>query len=227
MKQEERDKPDLEEYDSQHVIDEEGSVDQAIKKRILNSRQAINENENMLFTERVISPEINLTEAQAVMAWGHSVRRYIRDVEVLLKDDEIPESSRYYEEVKLGEVTLVPPDTEEYEFSLFANEKWDNKTLKKQMGLPPGCEVPEPFTKTFTGLGELLESDDVVTHSWELYIDKTGAPEKWETVTLESGQVIPKEVYEKAVRFTDGFLQNAGIGVKTGTPEEDDESEAW
>lgn len=214
-------------YDSHRVIDEEGSVDAKVKERILNSREAINENENILFTQRAIMPDINISRPQAIVAWGHSVRRYVRDVEILLSDDEIPESERYYEEIELGEVTLTPPDKSGYQFSLFSNPDLDNKQLKKRMALPHDCDVPEPVTRTFNGLRSIIESEDVISHEWQFFVDKTGPQSGWEIMTLEAQQPIPKDIYELAVRHTDQFLQKAGIGIETGTPEVYDESEPW
>lgn len=222
-----RDEDGLRDYDSKRVIDDEGDVDAQVKARILNSREAINENENVLFTHRTVRPDIEITHAQATVAWGHSVKRYIRDVEILLTNDDIPEAKKYYLGVDLGDVTLVPPETEGYDFSKFANDDLDDMRLKKEMGLPPNCEVPEPYTETFTGLKSLLEAGEVVRQEWTVFVDKTGPRASWEPVTIDAMQPIPKHIYERAVRHTDQFLQEAGIGVHTGMPEEDDEAEAW
>jgi len=221
------DEDGLRDYDSKRVIDEEGDVDSAVKSRILNSRSAINENENVLFTHRTVRPDIEISRAQATVAWGHSVKRYIRDVEILLTNDDIPEAREYYLNVNLGEVTLAPPETAGYDFSKFANPDRDDMHIKKEMGLPPDCEVPKPYTETLIGLKSLLESGEVVQNEWTVFVDKSGPRASWDQVTVEAMKPIPKHIYERAVRHTDQFLQNAGIGVHTGMPEEDDEAEAW
>lgn len=208
--------------DSQQVIDEEGSVDSQIKQRILNSRETVNQNENVLFTERLISPEVDLSKDQAIIAWGHSVKRYIRDVEILLRNERLEESRYYYKEVDLGQVTLYPPNKGGYEFTRFYTSDTDNTLLKKDMGLPKDMQVPEPYTHTFTGLEDIIESEEYVYTQWTVYTNKQGPPTEWDEMPLDAAQPVPKEVYEKAVRETDQFLQSAGIGIDIGNEQVDD-----
>lgn len=209
------------------VLDEEGNVDSLVKQRILDSREAVNTNENILFTERVISPDVQVSRARATIAWGHSVRRYIRDAEVLLRNDRIPENEEYYNDVELGTMQLIPPDKDGYQFSLFASEKLDDKRLKKRLGLPFNCDPPKPKTFDFTGLLSILQAGDVVSHNWEVYTQKEGARGNWKVKRLEATQPIRKDIYDRAVRATDQFLQGAGIGIRTGMPEVDAEAEPW
>jgi len=200
--------------DPQEVVDQEGTVDAAVKKRILESRNAVNHNDNILFTERVASEQIQISEAQAVVAWGHSVKRYVRDVEILLRQDGIEHAPRYYEEIELGDVELRPPE-DRYPFSAVYEGHMDSWRFKQQYGLPKGCDLPEPVTERFHGLRSIIESPEMLQHRWWIQTEGADIPGQAPKEPFDVSQPVPKYIYERALRETDQFLQEAGIGVET------------
>lgn len=191
------------------VQDEEGTVDRKIKNRILDARARVDEREDILFTQPIVDPELNLNRVDATRAWGNTVRQFIRSIEPLLRSDDIKNSEYYYAEVILGRETLVPPDSDKYQFSKFANEEISDKHLKRDMGLPPSFEPPEPVTVEFTGLGDILRQE-MLHHKWTVDVADKGRPAIKE---LSVETPVPKFVYENAVRAADQFLQQAGVGM--------------
>jgi len=204
--------PDV--MDPQEVVDEEGSVDAAVKQRILESRNAVNHNDNILFTEPVADAEVNIPKAKAVIAWGHSVRRYVRDVEILLRNPGIEHAKEYYEQIELGQVRLDPPQ-DPYPFRAVYDGEMDTWRFKQQYNLPKSADIPTPVTQEFVGLRSIIEAPETIGHTWWVQTEKAEIPGQAPKEQFEARQPIPKHIYERAVRETDQFLQRAGIGVET------------
>jgi len=196
-----------------HIDDEEEYVDKRIKERILKSREQVDETEQALFDEELLMPDVQIPDPQKVVAWGNTVRRFLRNIETVMMQEEIDDAHRYHEEIELGTVQIVPPDTNGYEFSLIAQEGIDDKVLKRRFNLPSGAKLPKPKTIAFTGLKSVLEHDPILTASWAVTIDDSGPPPMHDTITVNKQQPVPKSVYEDAIRASDRFLQQAGIGL--------------
>ncbi len=177
----------------------------------------------MLFVQAAANPGVHLSHVEKVEAWGTSVRQYIRAIEPLLKSDEMPQSRHYYREAPLLKTEIAPPDTNGYEWSMFARDGVDARTLAREMGLPPSFDPPEPKQVELRGLFDIIDKTNLET-AWQFTIPgKSGSMVNGETMVLEETLPIPKSVYEEAVSLADEFLQQAGVGLEIGTPQVDDQ----
>jgi len=166
-------------------------------------------------------PQTNITTSQANYYWGVSVRQYLRSVKRLWNDSALESGGHaavdnvrhYWEQVPLGQTVLVPPDSDQYEFSLVEySDEYDSQQLKRQIGLPAKADLPEPYKKTFRGLSSILDTNRV-SHVWLVKTSTRGPPPEHETVRVEAVEPVPKHILENAVEATDNFLQSAGIGL--------------
>jgi len=196
-----------------HIDDEEEYVDKRVKKRILESREQVDKTEQALFDEEILMPDVQIPDAQKVIAWGNTVRRFLRNIETVLLQEEIDQAEHYHKELELGSIRIVPPDKNGFEFSLVGEEGITDKQLKRQLNLPSGADIPYPKPVQFTGLVSVLESDPILSASWVVTLDDSGPPPTHEQITLQKQQPMPKSVYEDAIRASDRFLQQAGIGL--------------
>ena len=205
-----------------HVEDEEGVVDRKTKEHILNLRTQVDEDERTLYVERASDPQYNLTVAEANQYWGISVRQYLRGIKRLWGTDPnvdgVRNVSKFWQEKKIGEETLVPPDKDGYQFSLVVNGEIEEQELKQRLGLPKKCELPEPYTVTFHGLNSIL-SQNRIENTWVVKTDMTGPPPEHESVVLHRVHPLPKHLLENAVEAADNFLQQAGLGFEIGVPD--------
>lgn len=195
------------------VNDEDGSVDRRIKKRIQNTRERIDKAEEALYVRAQTDPDVSISPERQTAAWGTIVKQYIRSIEPLLQSEDIEQSTKYYEEIDLGTMRLVPPDTAGYRFSLAANPDISDAALKRELGLPQSADVPRPIEQQFRGLKTILNGDAVIQHTWSVTVSANGPPATHERVFPSVQRMMPKTVYERAVRQADQFLQQAGFGL--------------
>jgi len=211
------DNGDMTEGPPQEVIDEEGSVDKALKKRIIKARERVDETELALYRDAAIEPDINLGRVEKIHIYATTVKQFLRRIEPLLRVKDVPNNTEYYKEVEIGEVDLVPPDTDGYQFSLIGHSDRSDKELRRMLGLPRGVDLPEKRTVTFQGLQRIIEEDPILQYRWEVCVQKSGARRNWDYIYPAVQRPVPKNIYEDAVRRADMFLQNAGIGLDTDT----------
>lgn len=210
---------------AQEVLDEEGDVDKALKKRILQSHDRVDETEIALYRDAAVNPEVNLSEAEKAYIYGTTVKQFLRRIEPILRTENVPNNEYYYagesadgdETLDLGAVTLVPPDTAGYQFSAVADTTADEGELRRRIGLPRGAEVPQPETVEFAGLQDVIEREAILTHTWEVCVSNQGAPPNHECEYPAVRQPVPKHIYTEAMRAADMFLQDVGIGLETDT----------
>ena len=212
---------------NKRVLDEEGNVDEKIKTIVLQSRERIDRLEEGVFIEAATDPQIQIPYPQQVSMWGMAVKQYIRNIEPLLKSPEIAQSQRYYEEIDLGTIEFIPPDTEYRDYSLVAHDGYSDIELKQILNLPRAADLPEVRTESIQGLSSIIELPAQMTQRWRVLISDPGSPRDRKYDPLEVTKPIPKHTYEKAVREANEFLHNAGVGMDVGMPEVDDESEPW
>lgn len=198
----------------ERVVDEDGKANDKIKNDILEIRQLVDVRDDDLFTAPLIDPELEINRQQATLAWGDTVRRFIRKIRVLLTKDELDESEKYFEEVHLGTETLVPPDTQEYQFSLFVTSDLEDEQIKHKLNLPRSMDPPEPEPFEFNGLKSILEYR-TLTHSWTVCVNDDGPPPEHEYVNLQQHKPVPKYILEEALMQADEFLDKVGIGIET------------
>lgn len=202
----------------QNVVDEDGQVDKAVKKRIIQARERVDEAEVGLYLQVPTDPDVNLGEAEKVHIYGTIVKQFLRRIEPLLLTDKIDENTRFYEDREIDAVTLVPRDTVDYRFSAVADTSASDQELRRRIGLPRGADVPQPQTVTFDGLKSIIEEDTILTHTWEVCVNNQGAPPNHEYVYPTVQQPVPKRVYEEAMRLADQFLQAINLGLDLEMP---------
>jgi hypothetical protein len=200
------------------VVDDEGSVDQKIKNRIIKARNRVDEVEQEIFIGVATDPEVTLRFGEKVQAWGMIVRQFIRTIRPLLTDDGIPGAHHYWTQVPLLDDTIAPPDGE-YPWSRFGDEETDDMLIAQSIGLPPEFATddnpPEPKEIDIRGLRSVLERERV-SLSWSFKKKPQAIPPESGPVHLSEDYPLPKSVYEAAVEHADAFLQEAGIGLELG-----------
>lgn len=204
------------------IEDEEGVVDRKTKEHILGLRVQVDEDERSLYVEKASDPNYDLSVHEANQYWGISVRQYLRGIKRLWSSgdevDGVRNVKRFWEEMKIGEEKVVPPDKAGYRFSLVDSGQWDEIVLKQKLGLPKRCELPKPVTKEFHGLNSIL-SQNRIEEMWVVKTKMDGAPPEHESVALRQMYPLPKHILENAVEVADNFLQQAGLGFEIGVPD--------
>lgn len=198
--------------------DDDNLVDRETRKHILNLRKQIDEDERNLFIESRTDPNVEIGREQATLYWSMSVRQYLRGIKRLWGNDrsQIKNADVYWEEYGedgLGEMTLVPPDTEDYQFSLVGSDA-DHGAIKRELGLPASAELPQPRKRYFRGLADVLYTE-AVSHTWTVTVD----PRNHKTVSVQTARPITKAILEEAIEVADEFLQQSGLGFEI-TPTE-------
>lgn len=197
------------------VADDEEYTDKKTKQRILNARELLTKAEHELFSERLVNPDVDYTELDALLSWGDLVRSYIRDLSILLNHEDLPESEIYREQVELGTIQLLPPKQNGYDFSKIALDGYTEKDLLREFSdFERGAELPKPKARTFNGLMSIVRSDNILTENWVVVKNPRAAPPNREKLHLTAQQPIPKSIYEAAIMKADEFLQKANIGVE-------------
>jgi len=205
----------------QQILDEEGTVHEKLKERIIQARDRVDNYENHVFIEATTDPEIQLRPNERVAIWGTSVKQYLRTIEPVLRSDEVTHSNKYYQQVHIGELTLYPPETDGYDFQRAARMNADDTTIRRALDLPPGTDLPQPTNRTFQGLQSIIEAPETLQSQWEVCVNNAGPPPQHDYVYPQTQRTIPKQIYEDAVRHADEFRQQAGVGLDIGVPETD------
>lgn len=203
------------------IDDEEGLVDRQTKQQVLTLREQVDEDERLLYVERMSDPENPITAQQADEYWGVSVRQYLRSIKRLWNSAaelELATADRYWKETELGTETLVPPDSSGYEFSIVGREnQYAEADLKQYLGLPRDTTLPQPHQKTFTGLRDVLNTSHL-SKEWIVTVNNQGPPPLHDRVRLEAETPVPKHILENAIEAADAFLQESGIGFEVDVP---------
>jgi len=203
----------------QEVIDDDGDVDKAIKRRIVKARERVDETELALWRDAELDPQIrgSISEAEKIRTFAMTVQQFLRRIEPLFRVDGIENNEQYYKDIDVGTITLHPPDTEDYQFSLIGQVDATDKELRRMIGLPRGVDLPEPVEIDITGLQEVIEREPVLSFQWSVCVARKGPKPQWEYVYPSVTRPMQKQVYKNAVRMADLFLQEAGIGLDTET----------
>lgn len=197
-------------------VQDDGTVDQRIKKRIIDARQRVDDREDYLYVEAPVEEGKTANGIQQDIYWGMVVKQFLRSIEPLLRSDEIEDSDEYYRAVSLGSVQLVPRDTERYPFQQYATGGLSEQRFKVTYDLPRSVELPEPETVPFVGLKSVIETDGVVSQTWTIETNSWTDPANQGVIQTADERPVPKRIYENAVREADEFLQQAGIGLEIG-----------
>lgn len=202
--------------DNSETVQDDGTVDQKLKKRILDTRRRVDEREDYLYVQATVDANKHIEPAEQDVYWGMVVKQYLRTIEPLLQEESVSEANKFYDDIPIGEVTLVPRDTERYPFQSVAAGDVSPMRFKIQYGLPRAVELPEPETVEFRGLKSVIERGPMVGRTWEVETDVYSDPAEGGVVRTSDQRPIPKQIYEDAVRAADRFLQQAGIGLEIG-----------
>lgn len=202
----------------QQVTDEEGSVDQQVKNRILTARQRVDDAETQLYVTAPSSTGISAE--QQYVGYVTMVRQFIRAIKPLLSADEIPRSDYYRNEVLLYKQQVAPP-AGRHNWPRFVFEDKKDTKIQREMGLPPNFNPPEAKKVEIKGLSEILATDQV-TLRWSIDVSGTPEPGSENTDNLTKTINLEKRVFDAAVEQADAFLQQAGIGMEIGHRQQDD-----
>lgn len=203
----------------EEVLDEEGDVDKAFKRGIIQSWSQVQETETALYRDAEINPDVRLSAPEKVQIYAMAVKQFLRRVEPLLRSPNIKGNKQYYEgnaDNPIAEFNLIPGETEGYPFQLVAQDHSPSE-LRRMIGLPKNADLPQPQRIRIVGLRDVIEREPVASYQWEVCVKKEGAPPNWKYVYPQDTRAFPKSVYVNAVRRTVQFLQDAGIGLETDT----------
>jgi hypothetical protein len=221
---------------SKRVVDEEKTVDQKIKSRIIDTRKRVAKREDQIFVGEPLDEDITLSRPQKVNIWATSVRQFLRAIEPLLKSDEIENSEYYYEGIPIYEDTLYPPDgetlvyskggqdtiTKEIIWSLFYDSEIDKRDLEKRTHFSSSFDPPEPEQIELHGLKSIIETE-TLSAEWTVPLNPGVLPGQDKYIAKpQITRPLQKKTLEQAVRVADTFLQEAGIGMEIGHQETDD-----
>jgi len=211
--------------EQKEVLDEEGTVDRKVKDRILKSREMVDTAETRLFindyteiaknTQYASREEI---EDQLADRWAVVVKQYIRTVRPLLISDEIEDSEWYWQEAPIVDFEVTPRPQKGVDWNRFYHsEQPDWKTAQEQdLHVDMKFEAPDPKRVTINGLSELVDFEPTPVY-WDVVLTPDKMEPERETILLDDTVELAKPVYEKAVEYTDEFLQQAGIGLEIGS----------
>lgn len=226
---------------SKRVVDEEKTVDQKIKSRIIETRKRVAKREDDIFVGASLTPDVRLSKAQSVNIWSTTVRQFLRSIEPLLKSPEVEDSEYYYNGYAIYENMLYPPDgetavvtqdngtettTEEIHWSLHYDEQFSKKDLGNGDNLfSKSFEPPEPKPLELHGLKSIIETE-IITQEWNVRLNPGAPPAEPAYIAKPRiNRPLQKSTLEQAVRVADEFLQKAGIGLEIGHQTTDDKDE--
>lgn len=195
-------------------VQDDGTVDAKVKKRIIDARKRVDDREDYLYIQAPVENGLTVTNLTQDIYWGMVVKQFLRTIEPLLASNELSLSKDYYEGVDLGEVKLIPRDTEKYPFSEYAEGRMAEKPFKMRHNIPESVSLPEAATRPFEGLKSVIETNGVLSEQWTVYTNTWSDPDAEGVVRTADERPVPKDIYENAVRHADMFLQEAGVGLE-------------
>lgn len=201
------------------VLDEEGTVDQKVKDRILKARQRVDDREDYLYIEAPVDNDKSVDELEKVVYWGMVVKQYIRSIKPLLTSEDVNQSYEYAVEEPIGTIMFYPRDTDGIPFSQLRHGDINTFRFKKQHNLPADVTLPTPAERAIVGLTDVLRLDTTVSHTWTVQAGQFNHPDAGGVIRITDEKPVPKHLYEKAVELADEFLQQAGVGLNVGARE--------
>lgn len=184
------------------VKDEEGYADNERKKHVMQLRREVDAWKGELRKAMVFD---GLSEEEAVTLWHGKVQTFLVAIEPLLRDEDLQNSLEYFEDVKIGEITIHPPrEYRQQSMVPTADElrERDNEILLS--------DPPQPKTKTLTGLRSVIERE-TVTAEWTVPVRAENGPAIQER-SVRQERLLPWSILQNAVRRADQFLQDVNIG---------------
>lgn len=202
-------------------VQDDGSVDQRVKDRILASRENVDQTRRMVYVQGALDPQTDLSRDELNHIFATAVREYIQNTEPILRDESVQHSAEFYTRKKIAEEEIYPPESNGIDWATLAAA--DNPTpLMRRLGLPPDFDAPKPKLISLVGLKQVLETEEK-TVSWTVVENPSAAPPNQRTRKLTRTWRPRRKVLNRAVRLTDEFLHTAGVGVETGYKEVDEQ----
>jgi hypothetical protein len=210
--------PQQPESEGNEQVTDDGSVDQRVKERILDSREKVDETRSMVYVQGALDPDINLSREELNHIYATAVREYIQNVEPILRDDDVEHAHHYYLEEPIASQNILPPEQADTDWATLAAAE-DPLPLMRQLGLPPDFEPPQPRTVELVGLADVLEVEQKQL-TWTIIENPSAAPPNQRVRRLSKTWRPGRTVLNRAVRITDEFLHKVGIGIDTKSEHE-------
>lgn len=193
------------EYSSAKVSDEEGYLSQEQKKEIWETRRDVREWSKKLFSESKMG---GLGEEDALLLWRDRVVDYLMALQPLWQEESLPNTKELYNDVVLGYAEFRLPA----EYQRFF-EQDSVKSVMQQDAMIVG-ERPKPVQRfRLNGIQSVLDHE-TITATWDFKVRSlTGRP-GIETIHHEETRPFPKDALMTAVRLSDQWRQQSGIGIE-------------
>jgi len=222
----------------QRIKDEEGTVDQKLKERIISARNRVDERWDALYVGAPLEG-FGLSEQQKADVLGHSVRQYLMAIEPLLRSNNVVNARQYYTEVEIATEPLHPPngkypkkgspmygqiEQRPYRWDLFNNADMSRRRAMQSHGsdlFGRAFEPPKPRKAELKGLKSVIETERI-NEQWTVVLNPGAIGPEQITFFPSVEMPLPRRWLRDAVRYADQFLQEAGIAVDTGLKEIDD-----
>jgi len=198
------------------VKDTDDLVAREKKKMIIESRKMVNQVEAELF---LAGPGDDI-QVDSLTTYNHIIRQYLRNIEVLLANDDIKGATEAYKNAFLGRVTITPPVDPNQETKPDHLQDDDPTPQWAQYAnsdivLHRFSDPVEPQTFEVAGLREIIETQGR-SATWDIIVDRKrskaydgSGPEKMTVSDFEPWNI---DILNNALRTADQFLDNANIG---------------
>lgn len=219
---------------NKQVVDDEGTVDEKLKNEIIRARSRVSTREDNIFVKGPLEG-VPYDHDQLAQIWATPVRQYVRRVEPLLQSDEIRGAREFYLDKVVAKRKVYPPDgktevygdggqdTVEIEWSRFYRDGIDLHEVKmRESRFGQQFSPPEPKEYKLVGLKDVIERPEQ-SFEWSVQLGNSWNPNEHMTAAPSRNVTMDKRELERAVRYTDIFLQDhAGIAINVGHQEKDE-----
>jgi hypothetical protein len=194
------------EHSGQHyqVKDEDGYADNERKKHVMQLRREVDAWKGELRKSMVFD---ELTEEEAVTLWHGKVRTFLVAIEPLLRDEDLQNSTEYYEQVEIGTVTIHPPREYRQQSMVPTAEKLRQRNNEVLLSDPP-----QPKSETLYGLRSVIERE-TVSAEWTVPVRAENGPAIQER-SVHQERLLPWSILQNALRRADQFLQDVNVGFE-------------
>lgn len=228
------------------VQDGEGYVERRIKERITDARDRVAEHKSKLLVEfqaedALTNPRSgpSLQQTELLQLWAGTVKQYLRAIEPLLRDGEIPNAGHYYNEIEIVDEVVYPPDDRRHEDAKTRVSAPDGSVRAETIPwgqfyksehpargsdlLERGFEPPEPKQVTLKGLKSIMETDKIV-REWAVPLNPHEPSFRQAVAYPRQELPLQKEWLETAVAEADQFLHDSGLGLNIDSGDPYDET---
>lgn len=187
-------------------VPDDGDIDALFKQEMMRSLRRVNDREDYLYTEVPVEEGKSASPTEQDVYWGVTIKQFLRQIEQLLRSDEIEQAKQYYQEIEIGRVELVPRNTENAAFEDYANGVLREGEFRVRNNIMEQAELPQKEYEVFRGLKSVIDTTGVVSKEWRVPT-KNGS-----VLATADEKAVPKKIYENAFREAIDFLGSIGIG---------------